>query len=281
MIKVSVPATSANFRIGFDTIGVAFNLFNTFLFEESENDTVINFDSKFDINNNLVLNSYKYFFKKLNKEYINVSITLLDSQIPESRGLGSSATCIVAGIVGANIISKSNLSNEELLNLMIDLEGHPDNVAPAFLGGFVASFKDNDIYYTNKYEISKNLHFSVFVSNQKLSTEEARNVLPKVYLREDVISNISRIINLPRYLELGDLKMLKCILKDKIHEPYRKSLINGANELIHNINEYGIGIISGSGSTILGIFDKDIDIKDDTFTQIKVYVNQKGVIVND
>jgi homoserine kinase len=281
MIKISVPATSANFCIGFDTIGVAFNLYNTFSFDKAFKDTLENFDPKFGLDNNLVLEAYKYFYKKLNKEYIPVLIKEELQDIPSSRGLGSSATCIVAGIVAANIISKSNLDNDTLLSLMIDLEGHPDNVAPAFLGGFITSFYDNGKYYTNRYNVSKDYHFSAFVSNQKLSTKMSRSVLPLNYKREDVVSNISRIINLPRYLENCNLSYLRHILKDSIHEPYRLKLIDHSSELIEKINKYGIGIISGSGSTILGIFDKDIDIIDNNFSQIKVKVTNEGVIVND
>ena len=122
MIKIKVPATSANFSIGFDVCGIAFNIYNEFLFEKSDKNKLAGFQKEFLNDNNLVLQSYKRFFKEYHLEYIPISITLSKSNVPDSRGLGSSATCIVAGVLAANLISKSNLSNEALLTLMSKIE---------------------------------------------------------------------------------------------------------------------------------------------------------------
>lgn len=282
MIKIKVPATSANFSIGFDVCGIAFNIYNEFLFEKSDKNKLAGFQKEFLNDNNLVLQSYKRFFKEYHLEYIPISITLSKSNVPDSRGLGSSATCIVAGVLAANLISKSNLSNEALLTLMSKIEGHPDNVAPAFLGGFVASYKNKDEYKSIRYHVSHNLYFNVYIPNQHLSTEEARNVLPLNYSREDVISNLSRIIHLPNALVNGDYKLLKDLLKDKIHEPYRLKLIEHSNDLIKQLSEIGATcIISGSGSTMLGISDKEFSINNPYFKEVLVEVDLKGATIDD
>ena len=280
MIRIKVPATSANFCIGFDICGIAFNLYNTFDFEESKTDKLEGFLEEFLNENNLVLTSYKKFFNYFNLEYKPVSIKLVKQEIPESRGLGSSATCIVSGVLAANIISKANKSKEELLNLMSIIEGHPDNVAPAYLGGFISSFKNNDKYESIRYNVSDKFIFKCFIPNFTLSTESARKVLPKEYKISDVISNMSRIIHLPLALESGNYILLKELLNDKIHEPYRIKLIPSAYELIEDLDKQGAkAIISGSGSTILGISDKDFNTSIKSFHQHDLLVDLKGASV--
>lgn len=280
--KIKVPATSANFGIGFDTLGVALDIYNEFEFDKSDSDVVLDFDSKFNNSNNLVLTSYKRFFTYFNIEYIPVTIKLIKNEVPESRGLGSSATCIVAGVLAANKIAKANKSSDALLRLMTSIEGHPDNVAPAFLGGFVASTVSDNIVYPIKYNVSNKLIFNVYISPFKLSTEEARKVLPLSYLRSDVVHNLSRIVNLPYALEYGNYELLKVLLKDKIHEPYRIEIIEHAKELFEKINiEGAIPLISGSGSTILSISNKDIIVLDNYYKQRKVQIDTEGAFIYD
>jgi homoserine kinase len=277
MIKIRVPATSANFCIGFDVCGLALNIYNIFGFEKSDKDILEGFDLEYNNSNNLVLTSYKEFFKKFNIKYIPIKITLIEQNIPNKRGLGSSASCIVAGVLAANIISNANISKDLLLSLMTSIEGHPDNVSPAFLGNFVASFKDNDIVKYVKYDVDERLLFNVFISNQELSTTKARDVLPKVYKISDVVANLGHIIHLPKALENGDFNLLKDILIDKIHEPYRLKIIDGATDLINELKSLNsIGIISGSGSTILSISLSDFDISNTKFKKINVLVDKNG-----
>ena len=114
----------------------------TFLFEPSNVDTLVNFKSLV-VKNNLILKSYQYVFEKINKPYIPVKITSLSTVVPASRGLGSSATCIIAGIIAASRMLNNILSDEEIIRFATEIEGHPDNVAPCYLGGFVSSYKEN------------------------------------------------------------------------------------------------------------------------------------------
>lgn len=281
MIRIKVPATSANFCIGFDTLGVSLSLYNIYEFDKSTYDFLEGFENEFMNENNLVLTSYKAFFNEFKIDYIPVSIKQIKQNIPSSRGLGSSAACIVGGIFAANVLSNANISLDKLLLLATKIEGHPDNVAPCLLGGFVASLFDTKII-TTKYKVSKKLKFNVFIPDTKLSTSLARSVLPETYTRSEVVSNISRMALLKSALKEGSIEQLKVILKDKIHEPYRMKLIPHASDLCSDLEkENAIGIISGSGSTMLAISDKDLKYTNEYFKKIKVHVDTLGVRIDD
>ncbi len=281
MIRIKVPATSANFCIGFDTLGVALNIYNEYEFSISEFDYLEGFDKKYMNETNLVLSSYKEFFKEFNLDYIPISIKQLKQNIPTSRGLGSSAACIVSGICAANVISKANLDNEKLLELCTKIEGHPDNVAPCLLGGFVASVNANKVY-TTKYKISPSFKFNVYIPDTKLSTSDARKVLPKTYTRSEVVYNLSRIALLQNALKDGDLETLKVILDDKIHEPYRIKLIPHASELKEELSKEGaITLISGSGSTMISVSKENINYVPKNFKKVKVRIVNLGAQIYD
>lgn len=276
MLKIRVPATSANLSVGFDTLGIALNIYNEFAFERSSFDDVNAFDSAFRANN-LVLISYKRFFEYYNIKYVPVKITPLRIDIPSSRGLGSSASCIVAGVMGANILSGLNLKKEELLDLCASIEGHPDNVLPALIGGLCAAFKAQEKYYFKKYIPSSNLQFYSLIPPFELKTELSRSVLPKMYSRSDVVANLSRIVNLPIAFIDGDLKLLKVIFDDKIHEPYRYKLIDHSLDVKAYFKDYAVAI-SGAGSSLLVIGNKDIELKEIyEFKIVKVTVDNNGV----
>lgn len=281
MIRIKVPATSANFCIGFDTLGVALSIYNEYSFDKSDYDFLEGFENLYMNENNLVLTSYKKFFTEFNVPYIPVKIKQIKQHIPNSRGLGSSAACIVAGILAANRISESNFDKEKLLSLACQIEGHPDNVAPCLLGGFVASIVDKRVN-TIKYKVSSKLKFNVFIPNFKLSTEEARKVLPETYSRCDVVHNLSRMAFLSDALKNGNFETLKLLLDDKIHEPYRIKLIPNAIDLKEEINkEEAILIISGSGSTMLSISLSDVRATSEYFKKIKVKIDNTGSKIYD
>lgn len=256
MLRIKVEATSANLCVGFDTLGLALDIYNEFTFEKTDEFKFKGFLPKYlTINHNLVYDSYIAFFKYINKNPIPVEIGF-EGSIPVSRGLGSSSSLIVAGVFAANYISGANLSYDELFSICANIEGHPDNVAPAIYGNLVSSFKYNDKYYPTIYKVSKNLKFGVVIPDEKLKTEEARLVLPDSYNRADIVNNLSRIVNLPKALEEGNLELVKMLCIDKIHEPYRKKLIKEFDDVENIVNKYNAKlIISGSGSTMLIISD--------------------------
>lgn len=135
MLEIIVPATSANIGPGFDCLGIALNIYNKFYVEEIESGLEIEgCEDAYKNENNLVYTSMKYFFDRVKPEKIPAGIKIkIQSEVPICRGLGSSASCIVAGVIAANALSGANLDKNQLLNIASEIEGHPDNVAPAIL----------------------------------------------------------------------------------------------------------------------------------------------------
>lgn len=283
---IKVPCSTANLGSAFDSSGIALSLYNIFTFEQSEKDELVNFIGKPE--NNLVLNSYKALFRKLNKKYVPVKITLNECNIPFSRGLGSSASCIVAGVVGANYMLKNVATEKEIISLITELEGHPDNVAPCYLGGLVSSIAVNNEVICVKCDISKNLNFYALIPDFELSTKKAREVLPKTISFKDAIYNLSRTAILHNAFSTGDINKIKIVLDDKLHEQYRYPLIKGGAKVKKYLEEKGFAVaISGAGPTILAI-SSDKELLEDyvkydgiTYKTIKLQPELKGVSIYD
>lgn len=284
MFKVKVCATSANLCVGFDVLGLALDLTNEFTFEIKDKFYFKGFLDKYsNCENNLVYYSYKKVFEILNKEIIPVEISF-KGDIPVSRGLGSSSSLIVAGVFAANKVLNNPLSKDELFNICANIEGHPDNVAPAIYGGLVASYKDNDKYYPNIYDVSNKLKFIVAIPPYELSTSSARSALPKSLPYSDIVNNLSRIINIPKAFLDGDIELIKRLFNDKLHEPYRGKLIKEYNEIKKIANDSNSAFcISGSGSTMLIIsYDDNIINKLKDFKlDIKILNVGKEVLVEE
>ena len=282
MIRIKVPATSANLSVGFDTLGISFELYNEFEFVKSKEDDVSSFPKEYQ-SNNLILSAYKAYFDKYDLEYIPVKIKEVNIDIPTARGLGSSATCIVAGVMAAHVLSGQKMPSEAVKDLVIELEGHPDNVIPALLGGLIASFEVDGKYECIKYEVNANLNFYALIPDFELKTSESRSVLPNVYSRKDIISNLGRIANLPYAFKVGDVSLLKKIFNDKIHEPYRYEIIKDANKVKEFFKDLNVALaISGAGPTILVVTDDESLItKEEYFGYkvIKLNPDSKGVEV--
>lgn len=263
MLRIRVEATSANVCVGFDVLGIALDLYNEFTFEKKECFSFKGFAAKYStIEHNLVYDSYIEVFKRLNKNPIPVEIGF-SGDIPVSRGLGSSSSLIVAGVFAANEMLEKPLTKDECFCICASLEGHPDNVAPAIYGSLIASYKKDEKYYPIKYEISEDLKFIVIIPKYELKTQDARNVLPKELPYKDIVSNLSRIVNIPKAFKEGNLELLKDLFEDKLHEPYRSKLIK-EYDIIKNIcdkNNLPFAI-SGSGSTML-VITKDLNIAAD------------------
>lgn len=267
--EVKTPATSANLGPGFDVMGVALSLFNTFRFSPSETDSLEGFEGEEETKDNLILRSYRRFFAAYSLPYQPVKIEQMHADIPLSRGLGSSASCIVAGLLSANAIAGDYLPKERLLSLASAIEGHPDNVAPCLLGGMVASFrKENGECHPFRYEVSAKIGFLLLISPQELSTEKARAILPKTYALKDVSFDAERLANLPAALKEGDLPLLVELLQDKIHVPYRLPLIVGGSAVEEKAALHHLPFtISGAGSTLLVLYRRDAPKEKEAFLQ--------------
>jgi homoserine kinase len=260
MIRVRIPATTANMGPGFDSLGMALKLYNEIEVEPKNGETLISnngIQSKEDYKENLIYISMVKAFEKYNYKYNGFTINVSKCDVPFSRGLGSSATCIVGGIVAANVFMGNIMSMDDIIDLSTEIEGHPDNVVPAAVGGMVVSLKNMGKVSYSKVKTPKKLKFAAIIPNFQVSTELSRGVLPKSYLKEDCVFNISRVAMLISAICNGETDKLRECFDDRIHQPYRKSLIKNSEEIFSKVKELGaVGeFISGSGSTLMAVID--------------------------
>lgn len=253
-IKVRVPATTANLACGFDTLGCALSLYNTMSFSMSEKPSFTGCPEEFMTEENLAWQGYTAVFRSLGAQIMPAQIEI-SADIPLCRGLGSSAAMLAGGAIAANAMLNAGLSKDSLLDILTPIEGHPDNLAPALLGGMVAAMLNEGKVYYSKLPVSNELRFIALSPEFPLSTGKARAALPKLVLFPDAVFNLSRLALLPRALEEGDEELLALCLKDRLHEQYRMALIPGFDEVKALTEELGAKAfcISGAGPTLLCI----------------------------
>lgn len=258
MIKVKVPATTANMGPGFDSIGMALQMYNIAYAEEIEEGLeIIIQEGSPDIptdETNLIYRSICHFYKEIGKPVPGMRIIQQD-HIPHTRGLGSSAACIVAGLHIANAMSHSFFSKEELVQMAAQLEGHPDNTTPALLGGMtIGAMNEEDMKYV-KVKVAENLHFAVMIPDFTLSTEKARAALPTHIPLKDGVFNASRAALLAASMITGDVENLSMAMEDRFHEPYRESLIPNMREILEHAKTCGAKgtFLSGAGPTLIAV----------------------------
>ena len=259
-IKVSVPATSANIGSGFDALGLAVTLYNTVTFEESDHLDISAADGTRIPRGetNLVYRSAKGLFDKVGKTMPPLKLVQTNA-IPMARGLGSSSACIIAGLLGANRMLGDVLNTQELLTLATSIEGHPDNVAPAMLGGFVTSVIDEGQVYSVKKDIDPELAFAAFVPDFRLLTSKARAALPAMVSHKDAVYNLSRAALATAAFCEGNYALLGVATKDVLHQKYRLPLIEGGDDIFELAQDLGAQAvyISGAGPTIMAVVHKD------------------------
>lgn len=259
MYQVKVPATSANLGCGFDTLGIALSIYNTFTFEVLEKGyEFVGVDEVFNNEKNLVYTSYLSTLKRLGKKLPGVKITF-SCDIPMAGGMGSSSTCVVAGIYGAYALSGTPINKEDILAIATEIEGHPDNVAPAIYGGLTASCVVDQKVISLPYDIDHRFNFLAIYPNFETLTHEARKVLPKELPYDHAIFNVSRVAVVLKALETYNVEVLSCANEDKLHEPYRKELIHEYEDVksICKSHDSITFFISGSGSTLMNVM-KDV-----------------------
>lgn len=254
MVIVRVPATSANVGVGFDCLGLALDLTATFLMTPADRLEVEGCEPRFRGEDNLVWTSYLDACERLGQQAQPLHITIL-SPIPLSGGLGSSSACVIAGIGAAMALSPEGFDRARALELAVAIEGHPDNVAPALLGGLVSSFVDGEKTTSTRMDVAGNLRFIAVAPPYEVRTADARRVLPAEVSRETAVWQMGRCVAVVRALELGDAELLSAACHDRLHEPYRAPLIPDYEPLREAALAAGACayMISGSGSTMLAV----------------------------
>ena len=253
-VTIRVPATTANLGPGFDAFGCALSLYTDVTFEETDAGLEITgCDEAFTGPDNLAYVSYCAVLASLSEEIRGVKIHI-DAHIPICRGLGSSAALLVAGAMGANVLRGNKLSTQGLLNITNAMEGHPDNLAPAFYGGLTASMVDNGLPVTVNFPLHPDWEFLALIPDFDLPTSLARSVLPKQVSRADAIYNIAHGALVLKALELGDEKLLRNAMQDRLHQNYRKALIKDYERIEALVRTTGAAFcLSGAGPTLLCI----------------------------
>ena len=253
-VTIRVPATTANLGPGFDAFGCALSLYTDVIFEETDSGLEITgCDEEFTGPDNMAYTSYCAVLASLSEEVRGVKIHI-ESQIPVCRGLGSSAALLVAGAMGANVLRGNKLSTQGLLNITNAMEGHPDNLAPAFFGGLTASMVDNGLPVTVNFPLHPEWEFLALIPDFDLPTHKARALLPEQVSRADAIYNISHGAMVLKALELGDEKLLRNAMQDRLHQKYRKALIQDYEAIESLVRTTGAAFcLSGAGPTLLCI----------------------------
>jgi homoserine kinase len=260
-VSVKVPATTANLGAGFDCIGAALSLHNQFTFTLADGLKIIATGAEADrveVNEqNLAYQAFVKLFDRIQRPLPGIKLEI-NLAVPLARGLGSSATAIVGGLLGANGIAGYPLSPAEIVELAISMEGHPDNVVPALIGGCRLAASSGEKWEICDIPWHSTIVPVVAIPNFELSTAEARQVLPSTYSRADAVFNISHLALLMRGLETGNGQWVKAGLVDRIHQPYRRRLIEGYAEVEQAAvaaGAYGM-VISGAGPTLLALVDE-------------------------
>ena len=257
-VTVKVPATSANLGPGFDSFGLALTLYNTITLEETGSGLEFTgCPADYANEDNLIYVSYKAALDYMGIPVKGLKVEI-DASIPISRGLGSSAALLTAGAMGANALHGSPLSLQEILEVTNPIEGHPDNLAPAIFGGMTASMMCGDKPITVPCPLHPDWKFLALVPDFPLSTSAARGVLPPSYSRADAVYNVGRGALVVKALELGDEALLAMAMDDKIHQPYRRSLIADYGIIESMCKEQGAAFcLSGAGPTLLCVTRSD------------------------
>lgn len=276
-VVVRVPGTSANCGSGFDCLGLAVTIYNdldlTLLEDErliiessGEGAETILTDEK-----NIVWKSARLVLERANlAEKFKGAIIRMKNHVPMSRGLGSSAAAIVAGLFAANEIIGRRFNKNEILKFATEIEGHPDNVAPAIFGGFTVSVVDKGQVQTFSFLPKNKFKLVVAVPNFHLSTRAARQVLPKSVPMKDAIFNISRASMLVAALIKGKEKFLASAFDDALHQPYRKNLVPGMSEVFDAAKKAGaLGVaLSGAGPCLIAFSPEKKHIENEIATEM-------------
>lgn len=254
MIRVSVPATSANCSVGFDSLGLALEMRAVFTFEKSDHLKVTGCPAEFCSRDNLVIQAFDKVCEMYGKEKPDFHLHI-NTEVPFARGLGSSSTCVAAGVFAANEWHHLQLDTETLLKIATALEGHPDNVAPAILGRMTACFVTEDAYGSeiiySQFDPSS-FHALAVIPDYEVSTPEARKVLPSSVSLKDAAAQIGRALVFEDAIVKGEQEKLYTACRDILHEPYRKKLIPNYEFFRTVSEERKLPFwISGSGSTML------------------------------
>jgi len=264
LIRVKAPATTANMGPGYDCLGMALDVWNTLeveVLDSAEPVVEIVGEGAGELGtgrDNLVYRSMEFLFKDAGQDMPAVRLKC-DNAIPLARGMGSSAAAIASGLVAANAICSQDYAPNDLLEMAATIEGHPDNVAAAVLGGMQLVIADQteegNRLFTVPINVPPELHAVIFVPDVRISTEDARAVLPEKVSVADAVHNMGRVGLLVASMATNHPEYLAIATQDRLHQPYRQPLFPAMKVIFQAALDAGaLGVfLSGSGSTVLAL----------------------------
>lgn len=261
-IVVRVPATSANLGPGFDTLGLALSVYDELdvtALPEGELEIDIEGQGVEDVPrdaSNLVVRSIAYAYESVGRRMPGLKL-VAKNVIPHGRGLGSSGAAVVSGLLAAKGLLEGDVEfgPETLLRLATELEGHPDNVAPALFGGLTIAWIDEDGPQHKKLLVHRGVSPLVFVPEFTMSTKLARSLQPAQVPREDAVFNVSRSALLIAALTQSP-ELLHAATEDKLHQNYRASAMPDTDALVRTLRAKGFAaVVSGAGPSVLVLAD--------------------------
>ena len=266
-VTVRVPATTANLGPGFDCLGMALDLWNQVQVSLEERPSVsVQGQGAGELpedRDNLVYRAVEHLYQSRGMVAPGLTVRCRN-EIPLERGLGSSAAAIVGGLLAANLLMsrasgdgepRATLSLEELLELAVYLEGHPDNVAAALYGGMRLVAQEGPTLLCSPVPVPEEIHAVLFIPETRIATEDARAVLPDSFSRSDAVYNAGRVGLLVNAMATGRLEDVIYGTQDRIHQPYRQRLFPAMKVIFAGALKGGaLGVfLSGSGSTVMAL----------------------------
>lgn len=281
-----VPATSANLGPGFDCLGLALGLHNEVTLEMGAPfDVEIEGEGSAELardRSNLIYRSMQRVAESQGSELPEFSLRCIN-RIPLERGLGSSSAAVVAGMVLADRLTGARLSDDELLDLAVDVEGHADNVAPALRGGFTLAYDDGG-WRAESLPLSESIRPVVLVPlTERMPTAEARRVLPDQVAREDAVFNASRAALVVVALG-GRPELLFSALDDRLHQPVRLPLVPRAHEVFSRLRGLDVPVcLSGAGPSLIAFESDGVLVPDlgDDWAVLRLAPDLRGAVVSE
>lgn len=253
---IRVPGTTANLGPGFDTLGIAVKLYNRVCVTPAGKPgvritSVIADDARAGAEQ-MLGEAAALFFKRTRTAKFGFDISLT-GDVPIARGLGSSVTARLGAVAALNELAGTKLDRQGLLELVTELEGHPDNAAPAIFGGFTAAGMVADSVRLLRCPVPSKLKFVTLIPRFEVSTAKARKLVPMSFSKADTVHNLNRSSLISAAFALGDYEALRGCFDDRVHQPYREQLIPQLSAVIRAGEKAGAigGWLSGSGSTIM------------------------------
>lgn len=260
-VSVQVPATIANLGCGFDCFGLALPVYNVVTIEETimpgsgiEINILDNHSDNIPTDkNNIVYKAIELLYNYIGQSPDELRINI-KTGIPVARGMGSSASVITGGLIAANELLGHPADEAVLLSIATEIEGHPDNITPAFVGGMtISSIEDTGSVTYKKLPWPKEWKITVGVPDFELSTDISRSVLPEMVSMKDATYNLRRASLFVEAVHTKDEELMKLAMLDKLHQPYRMKLVPGLNSIIDNLKHTNgvLGcVLAGAGPSI-------------------------------